>query len=161
MVMQAVFAGGCFWGVQHLMANVPGVLDSVVGYCGGHTKKPSYLQVCTGKTGHLEALQISYDPSIVSFRSLAQLFFEIHDFEQTNGQGPDIGPQYMSAVFPQDEEQEKVTQEILKELVGMGRHPATKILEKSTFWPAEKHHQKYYEKKKSQPYCHMRRPLFS
>lgn len=152
----AVFAGGCFWGVEHLMKAAPGVLDVQSGYTGGSAPNPSYEQVSSGKTGHLEAVRVRFDPSKTDYETLAKLFFEIHDPTQQDGQGPDIGPQYRSAVFYADEGQKEIAQKLIKQLQNKGYKTATKILPLQTFWPAEDYHQNYYKRKGTQPYCHAR-----
>jgi len=156
----AVFAAGCFWGVEHLMKKAPGVISVKSGYSGGHTENPDYKSVCTGATGHLEAVEVVFDPSQVTFADLTRLFFEIHDFTQTDGQGPDIGEQYKSAVFVADDEQRKAAQEIIDQLRGMGYEVATGIRDAAKFWPAEAYHQNYYEKTGKTPYCHIRKKIF-
>lgn len=156
----AVFAAGCFWGVEHLMKKAPGVISVKSGYIGGHTDNPDYNSVCSGKTGHLEAVEVVFDPSQISFADLTRLFFEIHDFSQTDGQGPDIGEQYKSAIFVADAEQRRVTQEIIKQLREMDYKVATEIREATKFWPAEAYHQNYYEKTGKNPYCHIRKKIF-
>jgi peptide methionine sulfoxide reductase msrA/msrB len=156
----AVFAGGCFWGVEHLMKKAPGVVSVKSGYIGGNTENPDYRSVCSGTTGHLEAVEVVFDPSQTSFATLARLFFEIHDFTQTDGQGPDIGEQYKSAVFVANDEQRKATREIVEQLRGMGYEVATEIRETAKFWPAEDYHQNYYEKTGKTPYCHIRKKIF-
>ena len=153
---QAVFAGGCFWGVEHLMQNAPGVLDVQSGYSGGTLEKPSYEQVKTGTTGHLEAVCVTYDPVQTDYETLAKLFFEIHDPTQADGQGPDIGSQYRSAVFYADAEQKKIAEKLIALLEQKGYKIATRILPLKTFWPAEAYHQNYYVRKGTQPYCHIR-----
>lgn len=152
----AVFAGGCFWGVEHLMKSAPGVLSVQSGYTGGGVPNPSYEQVSSGQTGHLEAVRVTFDPSKTSYETLAKLFFEIHDPTQKDGQGPDIGSQYRSAVFYTDEQQKQTAQKLIKQLESKGYKVATRILPLRTFWPAEEYHQNYYERKGTQPYCHAR-----
>jgi peptide methionine sulfoxide reductase msrA/msrB len=156
----AVFAAGCFWGVEHLMKNTAGVLATRVGYTGGTMPNPDYHSVCTGKTGHYEALEIVFDPGVTSFADLTRLFFEIHDFSQEDGQGPDIGDQYLSAIFYADEQQKKEAEEIVLTLTNKGHRVATRLIRQSTFWPAEDYHQNYYEKTGKKPYCHLRRRIF-
>jgi len=156
----AVFAAGCFWGVEHLMKKAPGVISARSGYIGGRTENPDYKSVCSGTTGHLEAVEVVYDPSQTSFDNLARLFFEIHDFTQTDGQGPDIGEQYRSAVFVADKEQRETTRKIIEQLREMGYTVATDIREAAKFWPAEAYHQNYYEKTGKNPYCHIRKKIF-
>ncbi len=157
----AVFAAGCFWGVEHLIKKSPGVISAKSGYIGGHTENPDYKSVCTGTTGHLEAVEVVFDPGQTSFAELAKLFFEIHDFTQTDGQGPDIGEQYKSAIFVADDEQRKASQELINQLRGMGYEVATEIREPAKFWPAEAYHQNYYEKTGKTPYCHIRKKIFN
>lgn len=153
---KAVFAGGCFWGVEHLFKDVPGILQLQVGFTGGQLTNPSYKQVCTQTTGHYEAVQIDYDPQIVSFETLAKLFFEIHDPTQADGQGPDIGPQYRSAIFYTSLEQKNTALHLIHLLQAQGLQVVTQVLPFEHFWPAEEYHQHYYVKKGTQPYCHRR-----
>lgn len=150
----AIFAGGCFWGVEHLMKQQKGVISVESGYIGGKTKNPTYEQVCTKKTGHAEAVRIIFDPSVVSYVDLAKLFFEIHDPTQVGRQGPDIGDQYRSEVFYTSPQQKATAERLIKMLTQKGYDIATKVTEAATFWPAEGYHQNYYERKGSQPYCH-------
>ncbi|OGK07847.1 MAG: methionine sulfoxide reductase [Candidatus Riflebacteria bacterium GWC2_50_8] len=156
----AVFAGGCFWGVEHLMKKMPGIISVKSGYTGGRTDNPDYKSVCTGTTGHLEAVEVVFDPGKSSFSELARLFFEIHDFSQTDGQGPDIGEQYKSAIFVQTADQKESADEITAQLRGMGYEVATEIRPAAKFWPAEDYHQNYYEKTGKSPYCHIRKKIF-
>jgi len=152
---KAVFAGGCFWGVEYHFSRVKGVLDVKSGYTGGEIDNPSYKQVCSGRTGHAEAVEIDYDPQQVSYETLAKLFFEIHDPTQVNRQGPDIGTQYRSALFYSDEEQKRTAEKLIAELQAKGYRVATTLEKAATFWPAEDYHQDYYEKTGHQPYCHI------
>jgi peptide methionine sulfoxide reductase msrA/msrB len=157
---KALFASGCFWGTEYHFAKLNGVLQTQVGYAGGHTESPTYEQVCSGTTGHLECCEITYNPEIVSYRTLCELFFETHDFGQENGQGPDIGPQYLSAVFASDPVEKDCIEELIKELEGKGLKVATRILPVQHFWPAEDYHQKYYFHQAKTPYCHIYRKIF-
>jgi len=157
---RGVFAGGCFWGVEYLFRKKAGVLSAVSGYTGGHKAFPSYREVCDGGTGHLEAVEVLYDPGKVSFRDLAMYFLEIHDPEQTDGQGPDRGGQYLSAVFCENPEQEETVRELLEILRGKGYRPATDLRPTAPFWPAEDYHQDYYSGNGKQPYCHRHTPRF-
>jgi peptide methionine sulfoxide reductase msrA/msrB len=150
----AIFAGGCFWGVQHFFDKAPGVLKSEVGYTGGTKANPTYKEVCAHVTGHVEAIKVTYDPLKTSYEAMCKLFFEIHDPTQTNGQGPDLGDQYLSEVFYVDESQKATTEKLIGILKGKGYKVATKVRPAVTFWPAEEYHQEYYEKTGGTPYCH-------
>ena len=152
--MRAIFASGCFWGTEYWFQKAEGVLKTTVGYIGGHVENPSYQQVCTGLTGHLEATEVLFDPEKTNFEKLGKLFFETHNFEQTNGQGPDIGSQYLSAIFYLDETQKSISENLITQLNEMGYTVATKLYPESTFYPAENYHQQYYENKGATPYCH-------
>jgi peptide methionine sulfoxide reductase msrA/msrB len=151
---KAYFAGGCFWGVEHLMRQRAGVLDVVSGYMGGETVEPSYQEVCSGTTGHLEAVEVRYDPARVDYETLARLFFEIHDPTQADGQGPDRGEQYLSAVFVHGDEEREVAEHLIAILRDKGLDVVTRVLPVSTFWKAEEYHQNYYAKTGKVPYCH-------
>jgi len=147
----AIFAAGCFWGVEDKFRKTPGVISTEVGYTGGHVKNPTYKQVCTDKTGHAEAVKITFDPSLISYEELLRVFFSIHDASQLNRQGPDIGTQYRSAIFYFNDEQKMAAEKIVKELENSGRLPksiATEIIPASEFNKAEEYHQQYYEKRK-------------
>ncbi len=150
----AYFAGGCFWGLEHLMDQKLGVVGVKSGYMGGEVENPHYEQVCSQKTGHLEVVEVSYHPEQVSFEILTKLFFEIHDPTQSDGQGPDIGDQYLSAIFYQSDDEKQVSEKLIKILEDKGLNVATKLLPVSTFWKAEDYHQDYYQKNGQQPYCH-------
>ncbi len=150
----AIFAGGCFWGVQYYFEKAKGVTNTVVGYIGGHTDKPTYEQVCSHTSGHYEAIKVTYDPSITSYEDMARLFFNIHDPSQTNGQGPDIGEQYMSVVFYADDAQRKTAQKLIDQLTAKGMKVATQLKQATTFYPAEGYHQHHYDHEGSTPYCH-------
>ena len=150
----AIFAGGCFWGVEYYMQQKDGVKTVVSGYIGGHKDHPTYKEVCSGTTGHAEAVEITFDPSKVSYEELAKLFFEIHDPTQVNRQGPDIGMQYRSEVFYLNDEQKKIAENLVSTLKSKGYKVATKVTKATTFWPAEDYHQDYYEHKGTLPYCH-------
>lgn len=151
---KAYFAGGCFWGVGHLFQVKEGVDTAISGYMGGSKESPTYQDVLAGTTGHLEAVEITYDPAQVSFEELTKFFFEIHDPTQSNGQGPDIGPQYLSAVFYSNEEEKEITRELIDILKSKGYDVLTQLITAETFWNAEEYHQDYYLKKNQQPYCH-------
>ncbi len=154
---KATFAAGCFWGVESAFRQVNGVIDTQVGYTGGKTGKPTYKEVCTDTTGHAEAIEITFDPDKVSYRTLVGLFFKMHDPTQVNRQGPDVGTQYRSAVFYHSPEQ-KVAAEATKaalEKSGKYKKPvATQILPAGPFYRAEEYHQRYFEKNGG-PACHI------
>lgn len=156
----AYFASGCFWGTEYFFENFKGVKSAVSGYMGGHIQNPDYQSVCTGQTGHLEIVRVEYDEKEVSFKQLAIQFFETHDFTQTNGQGPDIGSQYLSAIFYNNDEEKSIAQELILKLNQMGYEVATSLYEKSEFYEAEEYHQDYYERHQKVPYCHSYRKVF-
>ncbi len=151
---QAFFAGGCFWGVEHLLEKIPGVLSVESGYMGGRVKDPSYKQVISGRTGHAETVRVTFDPDQVDYQTLAKAFFEIHDPTQSNRQGPDVGSQYRSAVFVTDSEQEKIIADLISKLRKKGYAVVTEVEPAETFWPAEAYHQDYYVRTGKAPYCH-------
>jgi peptide methionine sulfoxide reductase msrA/msrB len=150
----AIFAGGCFWGVEYYMKKMKGVISTEVGYIGGKTDHPTYKEVCTGTTGHYEATEVVFDPGQTTFEEVAKLFFEIHDPTQWNYQGPDWGEQYRSAIFYRNEEQKKITEKLIRELKEKGFHVVTEVRPATTFWKAENYHQEYYDHKGTTPYCH-------
>ena len=152
---KAYFAGGCFWGVEYLFEHKEGVISAVSGYMGGALKNPSYQDVSYGNTGHLEVVEVTYDVDKVSYENLAKFFFEIHDPTQANGQGPDIGEQYLSAIFFNNKEEKMTAHKLIDILKDKGYQVVTKVLPASTFWKAEEYHQNYYDKNKKKPYCHM------
>ncbi len=153
---KAYFAGGCFWGVEYYLEKIDGVKEVTSGFMGGHMKDPGYYDVVRKDTGHLETVEVVYDPAKVSYETLAKTFFEIHDPTQADGQGPDIGSQYLSAVFVSNTEERKTIERLIGILEQKGLKIATKVLPKAPFYPAETYHQDYYERKGSTPYCHRR-----
>jgi peptide methionine sulfoxide reductase msrA/msrB len=157
---RALFAGGCFWGVEHYFREVKGVLAVTSGFTGGTVAKPTYEQVCSGKTGHAEAVEVVFDPAKVSYETLARLFFEIHDPTQVNRQGPDFGAQYRSAVFYLGEDQKRTAEKLIGLLRAKGYKVATEVAAASTFWPAEGYHQDYFNKHPERNTCHARVPRF-
>lgn len=151
---KTIFAGGCFWGVEYYFKKLPGVLSVTSGYTGGQIDNPTYKQVCSGNTGHIESVQIEYNSEKTNYETLAKYFFEIHDPTQINRQGPDIGEQYQSAIFYSDDEERKITKKLINILKSKGFDVVTKVLSASKFWPAETYHQDYYAKTGYTPYCH-------
>lgn len=151
---KAIFAGGCFWGVEYYFQRAKGVISTQVGYIGGHKDNPTYKEVCYTDTGHAEAIEVTYDPEVTNFEEMAKLFFETHDPTQVDRQGPDIGPQYRSAVFYLNDEQKATTESLIGQLKEKGLDVATEVEKAPTFWSAEDYHQQYYEKKNGTPYCH-------
>ena len=156
----AIFAGGCFWGVEYHMSQAPGVISATSGYTGGTKQNPTYKEVCSGTTGHVEAVQVVFDRTKTSYEALAKLFFEIHDPGQANGQGPDIGQQYLSMIFYANEDQKKIAQHLIDLLKEKKYNVVTKLVPAGKFWPAEDYHQQYYEHKGGTPYCHLYRKKF-
>lgn len=153
-VAKAVYAGGCFWGVEYLLEQLDGVHSVTSGYSGGHAANPTYQQVLTHTTGHLEAVEVLYDPRVISYEELTKYFLEIHDPTQADGQGPDIGNQYLSAIFYRGKYEYDTAVRLLDILQDKGLRIATKLLPAAKFWPAEEYHQDYYVHKGTQPYCH-------
>jgi len=150
----AIFAGGCFWGVEYMMQKLPGVASTEVGYTGGHTANPTYEQVCSHRTGHAEAVRVLFDPAVVSYETVAKRFFEIHDPTQVDRQGPDIGDQYRSEIFFTFEAQKATAEKLIGILRAKGYNVATRLAPAGEFYPAEQYHQDYYLRKGTQPYCH-------
>jgi peptide methionine sulfoxide reductase msrA/msrB len=147
----ATFAAGCFWGVEDRLGQVPGVLSTAVGYAGGKTKNPTYGQVCSSTTGHAESVQVTFDPTEVSYEALVRYFFSIHDPTQIDRQGPDQGTQYRSAIFYHDDSQRETARKVMDEIEASGKYKknlATELLPSPTFYKAEEYHQKYYQKNK-------------
>ena len=153
---RAIFAGGCFWGMQSLLAEGRGVIRTTCGYTGGHTDHPTYDQVCAHTTGHAEAVEVLFDPKSTTFEALARLFFEIHDPTQHDRQGPDVGDQYRSAIFYTSEKQKEIALRLIEELKKKNMAIATQVVPAATFWKAEDYHQDYYRKTGGHPYCHKR-----
>ncbi len=147
----ATFAAGCFWGVEHKFRQVPGVISTVVGYTGGNVKNPTYKQVCSDKTGHAEAVNVTFNPSQVSYEELLEVFFNLHDPTQVNRQGWDVGSQYRSVIFYHNTKQKEAAEKTVKKLEGSGRFKkaiSTLIVPVPEFYKAEEYHQQYYEKRK-------------
>lgn len=152
----AVFAGGCFWGVQHHFEKMDGVVRTLVGYTGGEEVSPSYQAVRNHQTHHVEAVLVEYDPAVVTYTDLCKLFFEIHDPAQTDGVGEDLGPQYRSCIFYSDSNQLAETQAVIDILKAKGYEVNTLLRPLEEFWIGEEYHQKYYSKTGGEPYCHFR-----
>ena len=153
---KAYFAGGCFWGVEYYLEQIEGVKEVTSGFMGGHVKDPSYEDVVYKDTGHIETVEVVYDPLKVSYETLAKTFFEIHDPTQTDGQGPDIGSQYLSAIFVSNAKERRTVERLITVLEKKGFKMATTIRETMTFYEAEGYHQDYYDRKGTKPYCHRR-----
>ncbi len=152
MLEKATFGAGCFWGVESAFRKVPGVVSATVGYTGGSHENPTYEDVCTGRTGHAEAVQLEYDPSTVTYEELLDVFWNIHDPTTPNRQGPDVGSQYRSAIFSHDDEQEAAAIASKEKLDGSGRLPkpiVTEIAPASIIYRAEDYHQGYFEKRET------------
>jgi peptide-methionine (S)-S-oxide reductase len=148
---KAVFAAGCFWGIEDKFRRLPGVMDARSGYTGGHLRAPTYDQVCAGDSGHAEAVEVVFDPAQVSFDELLSAFWAMHDPTQKNRQGPDVGTQYRSAIFYLDEEQRLAAEKSKRDLEASGKYRApiaTELSAAGEFWPAEEYHQRYLEKAK-------------
>jgi len=151
----AIFAGGCFWGVEYFLQKAEGVYSAISGYTGGHVRNPSYREVCTGTTGHAEAVKVIYDPVKTSYEKLLKLFLEIHDPTQVGRQGPDIGEQYRSEIFYLNDEQKEAAERNIAVLKGKGIKVVTAVTKATEFFPAEEYHQNYYFNNGKTPYCHV------
>ena len=152
----ATFAGGCFWCLEAAYDELRGVHNVDSGYTGGETDNPSYEQVCSGRTGHAEVVQVTYDPDVVSYHDLVEVFFTIHDPTQLNRQGADVGTQYRSAIFTHSAEQERTAREVMADMEQaqvFGAPIVTTIEPLGAFFPAEKFHRDYYARNEGQPYC--------
>lgn len=150
----------CFWGVQHQFEKEAGVIRTLVGYTGGEEQMPTYAEVRSHQTHHVEAVLVEFDPSLISYTRLCQVFFEMHDPAQTNGVGPDRGPQYRSCIFYRDGRQQAEAQSVVDDLRSRGYEVNTLLLPESPFWIGEEYHQRYYEKTGGEPYCHIREKKF-
>jgi peptide methionine sulfoxide reductase msrA/msrB len=150
----ALFAGGCFWGVEYFLQKEPGVVAVVSGYTGGSVKNPSYREVCTGTTGHAETVKVTYDVKKTNYETLLKLFLEIHDPTQVGRQGPDIGDQYRSEIFYKNDAQKAIAIKYIDILKDKGMKVATRVTRATEFYPAEEYHQDYYFRNGKVPYCH-------
>lgn len=157
---KALFAGGCFWGMEHLFKQLPGVKKVVSGYSGGTVVDPTYEEVCSGLTGHAETVEVTFDPRETSYETVAKYFFEIHDPTQKDRQGPDKGHQYRSALFYLTARQKNTAEKLIQILKDKGFTVVTEIKPASLFYPAEDHHQNYYSKTGHAPYCHFYKKKF-
>ena len=157
---KAIFAAGCFWGVQHQMQRIDGVLSTEVGYTGGDEANPTYPEVKAHRTHHVEAIEVTYDADRVDYGTRCRVFFEIHDPAQTDGIGPDLGPQYRSEIFYADERQRAVAEAVIADLRSRGYEVNTALRPVHRFWCAEDYHQHYYDKTGGEPYCHIRTKKF-
>lgn len=154
----ATLAGGCFWCLEAVFDQLEGVEDVVSGYSGGHVPNPTYKHVCTGETGHAEVVQITFDPDVISYRDLLNVFFTIHDPTTLNRQGGDVGTQYRSTIFTHNDAQERTAEDLVEELseAGLWDEPiVTEITPFEAFYPAEEYHQEYFARNPAQPYCRM------
>jgi methionine-S-sulfoxide reductase len=154
------FAGGCFWGVEHFLEAMPGVIAVESGYMGGAKDKPSYEEVSSGDSGHAETVRVSFDPQAITYEAVARRFFEIHDPTEVDRQGPDIGTQYRSAVFVSDAAQRGAVDKLIQQLKDNGYAVATTVHDAGQFWLAEDYHQNYYARTHKTPYCHTPVPRF-
>jgi peptide methionine sulfoxide reductase msrA/msrB len=157
---KAIFAAGCFWGVEYYLDKANGVLSTQVGYTGGIKDNPTYNEVCYNNTHHAEAVEVTFDTAKTSYEDLVKYFFEIHDFTQVNRQGPDVGEQYRSEIFYFNDKQKEIANNVIKILQDKGYKVATKLEPAAAFWKAEEYHQDYYEKNGESPYCHVYKKIF-
>ena len=151
---RAIFAGGCFWGVEFYLQQAKGVIRAVSGYTGGRTENPTYEQVCKKRTGHAEAVEVLFDPQQTDYEALARLFFEIHDPTEVDRQGPDVGEQYRSVIYYRNDRQKAVAERLIGLLKEKGYKVATRVEPAAKFWRAETYHQDYYFVHGKTPYCH-------
>jgi len=156
MSEKATLAGGCFWCLEAVFEELRGIEKVESGYSGGHVPNPTYEQVCTGTTGHAEVVQLTYDPGVISYREILEVFFTVHDPTTLNRQGPDVGTQYRSAIFYHDEEQRRTAEEVIFEFEekGVWEDPiVTEVTPFEAFYPAEEYHREYFRNHPDQPYC--------
>lgn len=154
----ATLGGGCFWCLEAIYADVKGVLAVTSGYSGGHVPHPTYKQVCSNTTGHAEVVQVVFDPNVISYRDLLEIFFSVHDPTTLNRQGADVGEQYRSVIFYHTPEQKRIAEEVIQELTAARAFPnpiVTQLAPFEAFYPAEDYHQEYFKRNPDQPYCRM------
>ena len=156
----AYIASGCFWGTQYFMSRLAGVRETFVGFMGGSVENPTYKEVKTGETGHIETVKVLFDPAETSYEEVLKMYFETHDFTQTDGQGIDIGSQYLSAIFYLSDEQRATAEALIAELTAMGYAVATQLRPAENFWMAEDYHQNYLDLRKETPECHVYKAVF-
>jgi peptide-methionine (S)-S-oxide reductase len=152
----ATLAGGCFWCIETVFNRLRGVESAVSGYMGGHTRNPTYKDICNGDTGHAEVVQVTFDPDVIAYRELLDVFFTLHDPTQLNRQGNDVGTQYRSAIFCHTPEQKAESKAVIDELAAAKQFDGsivTEVIEATTFYPAEDYHQGYFDQNPGQPYC--------
>jgi len=153
-VQIAVLGGGCFWCTEAVFSDVRGVVSITPGYSGGHIDNPSYREVCTGRTGHIEVVKVEFNSAVIDYRTVLEIFFATHDPTTEDRQGADVGPQYASAVFVQDETQRQVAEQVIAEVTeALGRPVVTHVVDQAPFWPAEPEHHDYYARNPEQGYC--------
>ena len=157
---KAYFAGGCFWSIEYLFEHKDGVISATSGYMGGSIPNPSYSDVTYVNSGHVEVVEVRYDPAKVNYEKLAEFFFEIHDPTQIDGQGPDIGEQYLSTIFYENDNEKKIIHNLIDILKTKGYEIVTKVVPADTFWKAEEYHQDYYDKKNHPPRCNVYKKKF-
>jgi len=151
----AIFSSGCFWGTEFYFQKAEGVISTAVGYTGGTVANPMYADLCTGRTGHAEAVEVVYDPTKTSYENMVKLFYETHDPGQKDRQGPDVGTQYRSGIFYLSDEQKSIAERLTQELKSKGYKVVTEITKAGPFYKAENYHQNYYGKNGHNPYCHV------
>jgi peptide-methionine (S)-S-oxide reductase len=152
---KATFGGGCFWCMEAVFERIPGVKAAVSGYAGGNVPNPTYQMVCTGQTGHAEVVQVEFDPKVVSYETLLDVFWHYHDPTTLNQQGPDIGTQYRSIILYQSDAQHQAAQKSMNQLRSQGVPIVTELVPLMAFYPAEAYHQNYYDRHRSASYCRM------
>lgn len=154
MTESAILGGGCFWCTEAVFKDVRGVVSVMPGYAGGHTEHPDYHSVCTGETGHIEVVKVDFDPAVIKYETILEIFFATHDPTSLNRQGADVGTQYASAIFCLSAEQRDVAERVIADVqADLGRPVVTRLLGDETFWPAEEVHHDYYARNPGQGYC--------